>query len=1074
MAGVGLSYRSRRTPYVTRYHRPWRIQCLTALRVPADFGAYLADLRRIREHPEATPELSLRQPLVTLLNNLAGAAVDVIAEVGSAEGQPDLIAKRGPLVVGYGETKAPGTIRQLEAVLDTPQLMAYRRLPNLLLTDYLHFILLRDGVEIRRTNFIHAADLDAGRLARADRTGAHALLSLWLSAEPAQITSSERLAHELARRAAWLRDGIRLELQREREAAAEAGPDGPLAALASFYRTNLMSDLDDVGFSDAFAQTVAYGLFVGRFHLATETFDRRSVLEAIPTSTQFLRSSTRFLLDEASVPRSLSWIIDDLVSVLKAASDGLVQQAGTVKGAESESDAVIHFYEYFLAAYDRGERIDRGIYYTYPPLVSYTVRAVDHALETRFGIGGLADDRVRLLDPAVGTGTFLVAAAERAIARATAEEGEAVVPALIEEHLIPDLFGFELLPAPYAIAHLKLGSFYEQQGRPLRDGERAQVFLTNTLAAPIEPTALGLPAIRALIEEARSADSVKRETPILVIIGNPPYSVASHNHEHISDLIADFFAVDGEALDERNVRPLDDDYLRFLRWSVWKLIEQEGAMGRGVIAFVTNSAFLSRPVARGVRKFMLDRFDEIRVLDLHGNRRDVLRGRRDDNPFPGAKVGISITLFIRHRAEHEGSAAVWYRETRGAVDEKFAYLNGAELDDGQWTEVHPVADFYSFIPRNLDAAYVAWPALDILMPIQSPGVISHRDRLSVGFTEAELLAKIREFADLDIPDGNVEERYDLESNPRWILRRRRAAFGGRVDPAKVKPLNFRPFDLRWIYDDTNVVGDARRPLRGHLERVPGNIALVSARSASPEAAYAFVSRSPGTQALMSSRTVGAAKYFPLYKSSVHTVSGEDELLPLGEAELAATPNIEPTWLARLHVAYGEGFSPERLLAYIYGILISEPYRERFGSALEDAFPRIPLTADAALFITLADQASRLVHLHLMEATVPSQPRLEGAGDLRVGDERYEAETARLWINATQYLAPVSADAWAAKVGHYQPLELWLRNRRGRTLSRAEVSGIALIAASLAAAEAMRPDLEELVSEVLDGEMLTLE
>lgn len=1033
----------------------------------ADWERYLRELRHIRAQPEATAELSLRQALVTLLREIAGPGTTVFAEASTAVGQPDLIAKAGALVIGYGETKAPGTIRQLENVLDTPQLIAYRRLPNLVLTDYLHFILLRDSHEVARATLVNSVDLDAGRFGHLDRVGAEELLRVWLSAQPAQITSPERLALELARRARWLRDGIGAELLSEVAVTARSGGQAPMRALLEFYRSNLMSDMNSAMFADAYAQTVAYGLFVARFHATAATFDRRTATEAIPSSTAFLRSSVRFLLDEDTVPPSVSWIVDDLIAILRAAADALIARAAAVHSAVD--DAVIYFYEHFLVAYDAGERTDRGVFYTYPALVSYAVRAVDETLVARFGIDGVADGRVRLLDPAVGTGTFLVAAAERAIERVTVSQGTAMIPALVGEHLLPHLFGFELLPAPYAIAHLKLGSFYAQIGRPLAPGERVSVYLTNTLAAPIEPEGTFLPTIGALIAEARAADEVKRDTPILVIIGNPPYSWSSHNREHIADLMADFARVDGQPLGERNVRPLDDDYLRFLRWSIWKLLEQPGAPGQGVIALVTNSAFLSRPVMRGVRRFLLSRFDEIRVLDLHGNQRQWYRDRVDEKVFPDVQVGIAITLFIRYPKRENDPAQVFYRDTRGRRADKFTYLDRAAIDDEGWSQVMPSGSNFTFLPRDENDKYLAWPALSDLMPERSPGVISHRDVLSVAFTEQDLLAKVGEFADLTVPDDDVKERYTLGENRRWVLRQRRAALGGVVDRALVKPLLFRPFDSRVIYDEPNLVGDRREPLREHLARVRGNIALVATRSSTPEAPYVFVTRVPGTQALLSSRTLGAAVYFPLFLAEA---TGHDALVPLHEDELAARPNLVAWWATHLATAYGTAWSPPALLGYLYAVLGSSAYRKRFAGQLEDEFPRIPFTADSALFALLAEAGSRLVRLHLQEEPITAVARLEGPGDLTIGEGRHDAAIDRLWINATQYLEPVSSSVWTTMIGGYAVLPLWLRNRRGRRLAGNEARQLAKIATWLAAAEALRTSIEGFVEDLVEGETLT--
>jgi hypothetical protein len=661
----------------------------------ADWDTYLRELRALRSEPEATAELSQRPRIVNLLREIAATDVRVFTEAGLTEGQPDLIAKQGPLVVGYGETKAPGPLGALERVLRTEQLIGYRRLPNLLVTDYLHFILVREGNEVGRASLLSTADLDAGRFAGAGTEPTEELLSRWLSAPPTRIASPERLAVELARRAACLRDGIKLEFAREAERVAEDGGGlGPMTMLLDFYRANLMSDLDRASFADTYAQTVVYGLFVARFHSGGAHFDRATAEAAIPVSTSFLRSSVRFLLDEDTVPVTVSWIIEDLIATLRSTEDALIARAAAVRGAGD--DAVLYFYERFLEAYDAGERMDRGVYYTHPPLVEYAVRGVDESLKARFNAGGLADGQVKVLDPAVGTGTFLLAAAERAIESVVEREGEALVPALIRDHLLPHLIGFELLPAPYAISHLKLGSYFEQAGHALVAGERVQVFLTNTLSNPVNPITPPLPTVGALVAETRAADEVKRDTPILVIMGNPPYSVASHNREHIGHLMADFLRVDGEALGENNVRPLDDDYLRFLRWSVWKLLEQENAAGKGVIALVTNSAYLSRPLMRGVRRFLMDRFDEIRVVDLHGNQREWFRDRRDEKVFPDVQVGIAITLFIRHQERPPDGTQVWYRGTRGSVADKFAYLAGASVLDDGWDALHPVAPVLRF------------------------------------------------------------------------------------------------------------------------------------------------------------------------------------------------------------------------------------------------------------------------------------------------------------------------------------------------------------------------------------------
>lgn len=380
----------------------------------------------------------------------------------------------------------------------------------------------------------------------------------------------------------------------------------------------------------------------------------------------------------------------------------------------------------------------------------------------------------------------------------------------------------------------------------------------------------------------------------------------------------------------------------------------------------------------------------------------------------------------------------------------------------------PRAPNLSFLPREHEPTYDSWPSLAELMPESAPGVISHRDPLSVGFAAEDLLPKIRAFADLSVPDDEVKDRYELESSDRWPLHKRRQNFGGIVDPSLVKPLHFRPFDQRVIYDAVDVVGDRREQLRAHLERAPGNIALVAARRSSAEAPYAFVSRVPGTQALLSSRTLGAARFFPLF---VVAATKNDALLPMEEHEQEATLNLALGWHDRLREAYGAHFSPEGFLGYLYGVLTSAAYRDRFGASHEEDYPRIPLPADAEVFELVATEGLRLVRAHLLEAPGLVTPRLEGTGDLIVGDPRHEDD--RLWINASQYLEPVSAEAWTAKVGGYSPLELWLRNRAGRRLAGDDVRELARIAASIALGETLKPGIDAFVEDIFEAETLTL-
>lgn len=539
---------------------------------------YVADLERLRAQPESTPELSLREPLLALVRAVAGriGRTDLlIAPEADAElaGQPDVFIKSGPRLVGFVETKSPGA--DLGAWLhSSDQARRYREsLPNWIATDYYRFVTIRDGIVEDSFEVTDDAedDLDA-------------YIGRFLAYSPPVIRSPRRLALELARRARLLRDGIGGVL-----ATADTGE---LRGVYGFYRDTLISDLDEESFADTFAQTIAYGLFLARLRDDGHDFTLERAIQDLPRSVPFLQSAMRLLTEPDVLPRAITNLVDDLVSLLDNTNVKAIRAEIAAGGLEH--DLVIYFYERFLEQYDAGERRKRGVYYTPPALVEYLIRSTDAILRETFGLDrGLADEVVTVLDPAVGTGTFLLGAAERAL-NMEADGGTATRSRLIREHLLTDFYGFELLAAPYTIAHLKLSSFYSARGYDLAADERVRVYLTNAL----EPHELGendqlsfLPMIRGIVDEANAAGHVKNCVSVLAIVGNPPYERTSHNaNPHSNALLDDFYRIGGTRLTERNTGPLQDDYLRFLRWSVWKLLEQDGAPGHGVIGLVTNRA----------------------------------------------------------------------------------------------------------------------------------------------------------------------------------------------------------------------------------------------------------------------------------------------------------------------------------------------------------------------------------------------------------------------------------------------------------------------------------------------------
>ena len=601
-----------------------------------DAAGALRDYRRELERTRATgqaTEHSYRPALRTLAQELGGAGVHALNEPSRvACGAPDFIVERRGVPVGHIECKDVGT--DLNRDECSKQLKRYRAaLPNLILTDYLRFRWYADG-ELRET----------ARLGRFDRRGRIAvnreglgrvaeLFRAFLAADAPSIGQSRELAKRMAAKAQLLRDGVKHILREE-------GQSGPLRDLQAAYRDVLIARLSADQFADLQAQTAAYGLFAARclHDPKNGPFTRRSAVFA--ATTPFLREVFGHIAGPG-VDSRLAWIVDDLARLLDRAD--MAEILADFGRRTRREDPVVHFYEDFLAAYNPKEREVRGVYYTPEPVVSYIVRSVDCILRASFGLGdGLADTatiagrgpegqskaspRVLILDPAAGTGTFLREAV--ATIRATIE-GKGLGgawPDYVRDHLLPRLFGFELLMAPYAICHLKLALEIggTDAGFRMPDGQRLGVFLTNALEEAHEGTAGALFA-HEIAREAAGADAVKREKPVMVVLGNPPYSGESANKgawikallrgEDGAARTGSYFEVDGKPLRERNPKWLDDDYVKFIRFAQWRI----ESTGEGVLGFVTNHGYLDNPTFRGMRKSLMEAFDEIHLLDLHGN-----------------------------------------------------------------------------------------------------------------------------------------------------------------------------------------------------------------------------------------------------------------------------------------------------------------------------------------------------------------------------------------------------------------------------------------------------------------------
>ena len=612
------------------------------------FDAYL---KSIQKNLQQGSERSHYPALKGLLDAPDDGIDAVIEEKGNKAGIPDFTVKRRELLVGYVEAKDVGL--DLDQIEKTEQLQRYlEAFPNLVLTNYLEFRWYVNGKRRQKEVF---ADRNANKLQAKDTDKIAALLDQFLNYTGEIISSPEDLARQMAR----LTKAIRLAT-----ATALEGEDknGELHQLKQGFSEVLLPDLNDADFADMYAQTISYGLFAARVGHAQippaplkkgddSRFTRRTAGTYIPATNPFLKRLFNTIVETDAVSQ-IDWAIDDLVQLLSQVEMGSILE--NFGRRTRQEDPVVHFYETFLAAYNAALRKSRGVYYTPEPVVSFIVRSVDAILKDRFDLSlGLADNakdpvtqkpRVQILDPATGTGTFLYEVVKQ-IYRNLEDIGMANQwDSYVRDNLLNRLFGFELLMAPYAIAHLKLGLQLQELGYQFKGKQRLGIYLTNTLDEALKKSEILFGQFVA--QEANEASIVKRDTPVMVVLGNPPYSGHSANKsEWISGLIQAYYHVDGLPLGERNSKWLQDDYVKFIRFGQWRI----DRTGSGILAFITNHGYLNNPTFRGMRQSLEKTFDEIYLMDLHGNskKKEVSPdGSPDKNVFD-IQQGVAVAIMVK-------------------------------------------------------------------------------------------------------------------------------------------------------------------------------------------------------------------------------------------------------------------------------------------------------------------------------------------------------------------------------------------------------------------------------------------
>lgn len=937
---------------------------------------------------------------------------------------------------------------------------------------------------------------------------------------------AERLA-ELARR---IRSAAETIMAHESER-------GVLRKLHKAFQTALIHDLTEADFADTYAQTITYGLLTAAISRTDMSggadgtaLVAENITEMVPVTNPFLKEMLgTFLHAGGRRGNGRSGIdfdelgIQDVVELLRSDETDLPAILRDFNNRAEGEDPVIRFYEDFLEAYDKALKVQRGVFYTPKPVVSYIVRGVHELLQSEFGLeDGLAATMtwgemvarnaevkipkgvaansffVMILDPATGTATFLVEVIDviyKTMVAKWKKQGykDAQIQAAWNEYvptsLLPRLYGYELMMAPYAIAHMKIGLKLYETGYRFASDQRANIYLTNALEEPSQ-LAQGSAAslFEALGHESQAVNDVKRSVYFTVAIGNPPYSGHSANASKnvdgslnfIGNLLQDYYKLDGMPLGESNTKWLQDDYVKFIRFTQSRITQS----GLGISSMITNHGYLDNPTFRGMRRALMQNFDNIYALDVHGNtkKRDVAPdGSKDENVFD-IQQGVAIHFFVK-QAGSNSAKKISHADLYGLRDYKYEWLQShrQQFAADNWDEINPIASFYFFIHQSLDLRdeyNKGWSLADIFK-VYSLGIITKRDFLVTDTDSNALLKRIKEFADKSVSNAETAKLFNLsmKDNDKWdLVRARKHLQTNGVNKADIRKILYRPFDMRYVYYDSELVARLNTKVMSHLDKP--NFALIVGRQGGATGSeiwdVAFATNQLVDQNVFRR---GGGTVFPLYlyednafglfatssskaKTPERTSNVNNAFLQEVEKGLKAKYTTEPLGNRK------DTFGLVELFYYIYATLFSNSYRTRYAEFLSLDFPKIPIPKDFRLFNTLADFGQQLYKIHTLEVTELSKEigikSTTGSNMVDSGYPTYSAETQSVFINDSQEFKGISQEVWEFEFGGYQVCYKWLKDRQKTKLSENELEIYKAIIWSISKTCTLMNEVDEII------------
>ncbi|MDY0180554.1 type ISP restriction/modification enzyme [Aliarcobacter skirrowii] len=1001
-------------------------------------------------------EHSYRGDLQDLLNKIIDDK-DIVVTNEPARivnvGAPDYSITKKDIPIGYIEAKDIN--KPLNSKDYTEQFDRYKNaLDNLIITDYMDFWFYKSG---ELTNKIQIAKIEDNKIVAIEENFTLFINSIksFTTQISQTITSPSKLAKMMAGKARLLQNVIERAIISEDESDA----NNSLREQLEVFKATLIHDITPESFADIYAQTIAYGMFAARLHDDTmDTFTRQEAVFLIPKSNPFLRGLFNYI-SGAECDDRIIWIIDSLAEIFLATDvkkllDGFSQKSGM-------NDPIIHFYETFLSEYNPSLRKSRGVWYTPQAVVNFIVRACDEVLKDEFDLSdGLSDEtkikikvddinsgytksgqkikkeievhKVQILDPATGTGTFLA----ETIKFIKKDFWGGSWSSYVEEHLIPRLNGFELLMASYAMAHLKLDLLLLETGyKPSKEQKRFNIFLTNSLEEHHEQS--GNLFASYLANESKEADRVKKDVPVMVVMGNPPYAVSSSNkNEWIQNLIADY----KKDLNERKIN-LDDDYIKFIRYGQ-HYIEKNG---EGILAYISNNSFIDGITHRQMRKSLLECFDKIYILDLHGNakKKEVSPdGSKDENVFD-IMQGVSINIFIKKKQKSKKLADVYHYDLYGKRDFKYSFLDENNLKTIKWDKLDYSEPNYFFVKKDFAdiKEYEKGFKVDELFSAYNSGIQTKRDNLTIKFN-VEDIKNIKNDL-LNLEENIIRKKYNLKDSRDWELNK---AILDLKNNDNIQKIEYRPFDTRYTYlskVSKSFLAYPRFEIMKNMTNV--NYGLIFERGHKEnDFNRIFIVNKIIEVHLMGTMNSNA------YISPLYLYPDENSLIN------ERTPNLNLEIVKEIEeklalkfvnekIEDSTTFAPIDILDYIYAVLHSPNYREKYKEFLKIDFPRVPYPKPET-FWQLVSLGGKLRSLHLLEDTSLDERIIDikGEGELLIKnslnkkDFTIEDEKVELRLNDEVSVVNIPLVAWEFYIGGYQPAQKWLKDRVGRVLNRADM------------------------------------